>query len=81
MQGKIKMIEVKYYDGTEWKTAKTSKLCKLLKRVFGKHATTIGHGSNGYYDVAIWNYGAGKSGDFVGKVYISTDIDLPEDFF
>ena len=81
----MKLVEVSYqmYNNidTEWKTAKTKKLCKLLERVFGKHATIVGSGNNGYYDVAIWNRGAGKSGYFVGKVYVNTDIDIPEDFF
>ena len=75
------MIEVEYNTGSGWKNAKTKKLCKLLKRIFGKHACIVGKGNQGYYDVANWDRLAGKNGTFVGKVYVSIDIELPEDFF
>ena len=37
----MKLIEVGYDDGSGWKTAKTRKLCKLLKRFFGKNAAIV----------------------------------------
>lgn len=82
----MKLIEVEYTDGSEWKTTKTTKLCKLLKRIFGKNADIVKSksdaylrhvsGQSGYYDVV-------KSGYFVGTIYIGGyDGDtFPEDFF
>lgn len=59
----MKMIEVSYRDGSEWKTAKTKKLCTLLERVFGKNSCFVPGapqdefmfkhltGQGGYYNV------------------------------
>ena len=82
----MKLIEVSYDNGSGWKTAKTTKLCKLLKRIFGKNADITKNasdcylkhvsGQSEYYDVV-------KSGHFVGRIYIGGyDGDtFPEDFF
>lgn len=82
----MKLIEVGYDNGSGWKTAKTTKLCKFLKRIFGKNADITKNasdcylkhvsGQSDYYDVV-------KSGYFVGKIYIGGyDGDtFPEDFF
>ena len=85
------MIEVSYHDGAEWKSSKTTKLCKLLERVFGKNADILGDksecylkhisGQSDYYDVVKWT--SSGRGNCVGKIYIGyyDEDEFPEDFF
>lgn len=80
----MKMIEVSYrFDGSEWKTAKTKKLCKLLERVFGKNSCfdtgypfekfMMRHfqGHKGYYNVLQYDdyY---DCFNIVGEIFISS---------
>lgn len=86
----MRLIEVGYDNGSGWKTTKTTKLCKLLKRIFGKNADItqsriecyLKHvsGQSEYYDVVKSSKGHDY---FVGKIYIGGyDADeFPEDFF
>ena len=84
----MKLIEVGYDNGSGWKTAKTAKLCKLLKRIFGKNADIVQSksdcylkhvsGQSDYYTVV-----KGTKNSRGGTIYIGGyDGDtFPEDFF
>jgi hypothetical protein len=85
----MKMIEVRYRDlnGSEWKTAKTKSLKKLLERVFGKNSCfDMGYldtgypyvkfmfrhlDNHGYYNVLAYD-DYYLQFDIVGQIYISS---------
>ena len=88
----MKLIEVGYDNGSGWKTAKTTKLCKLLKRIFGKNADIVQSksdcylrhvsGQSGYYTVVKGTKNS-RGGWIVGTIFIggyNADT-FPEDFF
>ena len=95
----MKLIEVDYVDysvgsGWKWEMARTRKLCKLLKRIFGKNADIVQSssecylkhvsGQGEYYTVVKRDSNSnGNGGWIVGKIYIGGyDGDtFPEDFF
>ena len=88
----MKLKEVGYDNGFGWKTAKTTKLCKLLKRIFGKNADIVQSksdcylrhvsGQSEYYSVVKGTKNS-RGGCIVGTIFIGGyDGDtLPEDFF
>ena len=91
----MKLIEVEYTDGSEWKTTKTTKLCKALKRIFGKNACIVEDsldcyirhvsGRDKFYNVVkrTNNSSSRRYGCIVGNIYIGGyDGDtFPKDFF
>ena len=89
---KLKLIEVSYDNGSGWKTAKTAKLCKLLKRIFGKNAGIVQSksdcylrhvsGQSDYYTVVKGTKNS-RGGWIVGTIFIGgyDGETFPEDFF
>lgn len=88
----MKLIEVSYENGSSWKTAKTTKLCKLLKRIFGKNADIVKSKSDAYlrhvsgqsdYYTVVKGTKNSRGGWIVGTIFIGGyDADeFPEDFF
>jgi hypothetical protein len=60
----MKMIEVSYRDGSEWKAAKTKKLCNLLERVYGKNSFFL---PGATFEKFMWKHLMGQCGHY--KVY------------
>ena len=88
----MKLIEVSYENGSRWKTAKTKKLCKLLKRFFGKNAYIVQDRTDcylrhvsgqSYYYIVVKGTKNSRGGWIVGTIFIDGyDGDtFPEDFF